>query len=259
MDLRTNLAANTDFLADICLAKTFPILDARAHCVAEFVIEVKGIKGQSSLSDLPIIGLALGPLMQVFEVLNTGLGTLVGAGGKTKIGETDVTSSFTISNGIINTPDTKILSNLYEGDIAGDINLPLWSMNIGGKLSVDQGLLGTVLANVARLPSDIPFQVTGNIDKPNVKIKSFGGGSSAGGEGIKVPGLDKLEKKAPGVGGLIKGILGGVTGGSSGSGSQSAPPPQSDGSGEGAEPPPQQAPQQQKKVDPADILRQLLK
>lgn len=222
-------------------------------------IEVKGIKGQSSLSDLPIIGLALGPLMQVFEVLNTGLGALVGAGGKTKIGETDVTSSFTISNGIINTPDTKILSNLYEGDIAGDINLPLWSMNIGGKLSVDQGLLGTVLANVARLPSDIPFQVTGNIDKPNVKIKSFGGGGSAGGEGIKVPGLDKLEKKAPGVGGLIKGILGGVTGGSSGSGSQSAPPPQSNGSGEGAEPPPQQAPQQQKKVDPADILRQLLK
>ncbi|MGJ3258440.1 MAG: AsmA family protein [Rhodospirillales bacterium] len=224
-------------------------------------IEVRGIKGQSSLSDLPVIGLALGPLMQVFEVLNTGLGALVGAGGKTRIGETDVTSSFTISNGTLNTPDTKILSNIYEGDISGDINLPLWSMNIGGKLSVDQGLLGTVLANVARLPSDIPFQITGNIDKPNVKIQSFGGAGSAGGEGIKVPGLDKLEKKAPGVGGLIQGILGGVTGGSGsgGTSTQSEPPSQTGSGTEGAEPPPQQAPQQQKKLDPRDILKQLLK
>lgn len=217
-------------------------------------IEVRGIKGQSSLNDLPVIGLALGPLMQVFEVLNTGLGSIIGAGGKTKIGETDVTSSFTISNGRINTKDTKILSNIYEGDIAGDINLPLWSMNIGGTMKVDQGLLGAVLANVARLPTQIPFKVTGNIDKPNVKIQSFSGPGSAGGEGIKIPGLDKLEKKAPGVGNLLQGILGG----GSSSTQQSAPPPQGDTSGS-ATPPPQPAPQQQKKIDPADLLKQLFK
>lgn len=218
-------------------------------------IEVRGIKGQSSLNDLPVIGLALGPLMQVFEVLNTGLGSIIGAGGKTKIGETDVTSSFTISNGRINTKDTKILSNIYEGDISGDINLPLWSMNIGGTMKVDQGLLGAVLANVARLPTEIPFQVTGNIDKPNVKIQSFSGSGSAGGEGIKIPGLDKLEKKAPGVGSLIQGILGG--GGSSTQ--QSAPPPQGDTSGSATPPPQPQPQQQQKKIDPADLLKQLFK
>jgi len=221
-------------------------------------IEVRGIKGQSSLNDLPVIGLALGPLMQVFEVLNTGLGSIVGAGGKTKIGETDVTSSFTIANGTINTKDTKILSNIYEGDIAGDINLPLWSMNIGGTMKVDQGLLGAVLANVARLPNEIPFQVTGNIDKPNVKIQAFNGAGSAGGADIKVPGLDKLEKKVPGVGGLLQGILGGGSG-SSTTPQQSAPPPQS---GTGSEPPsqqPQQQPQQQQKINPADLLKQLFK
>ncbi len=226
-------------------------------------IEIKGIKGQNSLSDLPVIGLALGPLMQVFEILNTGLGSLVGAGGKTKIGETDVTSTFTISNGVLNTPDTKILSNLYEGTLAGDINLPLWSMNVGGKLAVDQGLLGTVLANVARLPSEIPFQLTGDIDKPNVKIQSFSGSGSAGGEGIKVPGLDKLDKKAPGLGGLIQGILGGGTS-NTGQAAPSQPPSQSGGSTgsstDGSAPPPQPAPQQQqKKIDPADLLKQLLK
>lgn len=227
-------------------------------------IEIKGIKGQNSLGDLPVIGLALGPLMQVFEVLNTGLGSLVGAGGKTKIGETDVSSTFTISNGTLNTPDTKIISNLYEGNITGDINLPLWSMNMGGTLAVDQGLLGTVLANVARLPSEIPFQLTGDIDKPNVKIQSFSGSGSAGGEGIKVPGLEKLDKKAPGLGGLIQGILGGGTSntGQAAPSQQPStqPPSQSGSSTDGSAPPPQQpAPQQQKRTDPADLLRQLLK
>lgn len=172
-------------------------------------IEVKGIKGQQSLSDMPVIGLVLGPLMQVFEVLNSGLGTLLGAGANTGIGQTDVTSTYTISNGVVTTKDTQILSNIYKGNIAGDVNLPLWSMNVGGDIAVDQGFLGTVLSNVVRVPSSIPFQVTGNIDKPNVKIQSFNGSTSQGGEGIAIPGLDKLEKKAPGVGGLIQGILGG--------------------------------------------------
>lgn len=222
-------------------------------------IEVRGIKGQSSLSDMPVIGLALGPLMQIFELLNSGLGTIVGAGGKTKLGETDVTSSFTIVNGTINTKDTKILSNIYEGNLSGDIVLPLWSMNVGGTLKVDQGLLGAVLSNVARLPTQIPFQLTGNIDSPNVKIQSFSGAGSAGGQGIKIPGIDKLEKKVPGVGNLLQGILGGgsSSGSSSGSTTQQAPPPQN---GSGATPPPQPAPQQQQqKINPADLLKQLFK
>lgn len=213
-------------------------------------IEVRGIKGQTSMNDLPVIGLALGPLMQIFEVLNSGLGSLIGAGGKTKLGETDVTSSFTISNGIINTKDTKILSNIYQGDIAGDINLPLWSMNVGGTVAVDQGLLGAVLSGVAKIPSTIPFQLTGDIDKPNVKIQSFSGAGSAGGNGITIPGLEKLEKKAPGVGSLLQGILGG------GKTQQTAPTPQSD---TGGTPPAQQQPQQQQKVNPADLLKKLFK
>lgn len=208
---------------------------------------------------MPVIGLALGPLMQIFELLNSGLGTIVGAGGKTKLGETDVTSSFTIVNGTINTKDTKILSNIYEGNLSGDIVLPLWSMNVGGTLKVDQGLLGAVLSNVARLPTQIPFQLTGNIDSPNVKIQSFSGAGSAGGQGIKIPGIDKLEKKVPGVGNLLQGILGGgsSSGSSSGSTTQQAPPPQN---GSGATPPPQPAPQQQQqKINPADLLKQLFK
>ncbi len=227
------------------------------HSVADWVgsldgagaIEIKGIKGQSSLADMPVVGLALGPLLQVFEVLNSGLGSLIGSGAKTGIGETDVISTFKISNGIINTKDTKIISNIYKGDIAGDINLPLWSMNIGGNVSVDQGLLGTVLANVARIPSKIPFQVTGDIDKPNVKIQSFNGANSSGGSGIKIPGLEKLENKIPGVGGLLQGLLGGGT-----KSQPATPQPQS-----GNEPPTQQPqPQQQQQLNPADLLRKLL-
>ena len=226
-------------------------------------IEIRGIKGQQSLSDMPVVGLVLGPLLQVFEVLNSGLGSLLGAGGKTGIGETDVSSAFTITNGVVTTKDTKIISNLYEGTISGDVNLPLWSMNVGGNLAVDQGLVGTLLANVARIPSKIPFQVTGNIDKPNVKIQSFGGSASEGGEGIKIPGIDKLEKKAPGVGSLLQGILGG------GSTKQQAPAPQpsanepppqtGSGSSSGSAPPAQQQQPQQQQDPINQLLRGLIR
>tara|TARA_R110002167_G_scaffold153378_2_gene347581 strand:- start:8753 stop:12361 length:3609 start_codon:yes stop_codon:yes gene_type:complete len=212
-------------------------------------IEIRGIKGESSLGDMPVIGLALGPLLQVFEVLNSGLGSLIGAGANTKIGETDVTSTFDIANGTLTTNDTKIISNLYKGDIKGTVNLPLWSMNVGGSLAMDQGLLGTLLANVARVPSKIPFEVTGDIDKPNVKIKPFSGAASEGGGGIKVPGLDKLEKKVPGVGGLLQGLLGG------GQTAPQAAPESPTGDAPPAQnaPPPQQPSQQQ-----ADPTQQLL-
>lgn len=213
-------------------------------------IEIRGIKGQSSLGDMPVIGLALGPLLEVFELLNSSLGSLIGAGANTKIGETDVTSTFAIDNGTLTTSDTKIISNLYKGDIKGTVNLPLWSMNVGGELSMDQGLIGSLLTNLVRIPSTVPFQVTGDIDKPDVKIKAFSGAASQGGSGIKVPGLDKLEKKIPGVGGLLQGLLGG---------GQKAPAP-APNSGDTAPPVQSAPPPQQQQVDPTQqLLNKLFK
>lgn len=212
-------------------------------------IEVRGFKGQQSLGDIPIVGLALGPLMQVFEVLNSGLGSLLGAGGKTGIGQTDLTSTFAISNGTISTKDTKIVSNTYSGDISGEVNLPVWSMNVGGNVAIDQGLLGTVLSGVAKIPAKIPFQVTGDIDKPNVKIQSFSGSTSQGGTGIPIPGLEKLEKKVPGVGSILQGILGG---GSTQQQQQTTEP-------SGTEQPAQQQQQQQKQNPINQLLKGLIR
>lgn len=204
-------------------------------------IQIKGIKGDAALSDMPVVGLALGPLLQIFELLNTGLGALA----QTGLGDTDVTSTFDIQNGLIRTNDARLISNIYDGKLAGTINLPSWTMDVGGKVALDQGVIGGILANVVRVPSEIPFQVSGNIDKPNVKIQSIG---SSDGGGIQIPGLKKLDEKVPGVGGLIQGIIGGVTGGSSGS---SSPPSQSGGSAPPAQQPPSQ---QQKPVNPAEQL-----
>lgn len=215
------------------------------------VIQVKGVKGNTAITDMPVIGLALGPLLKVFELLNSGLGVLA----KTGLGDTDVTSTFVIQNGVIKTDDARMLSNIYDGQLAGNINLPTWTMDVGGKVALDQGVIGGILANVVRIPSSIPFQVTGNIDKPNVKIQSIG---STDGGGIRIPGLKKLEEKVPGVGGLIKGILGGGTG--SPSGSTSTPPSQDGGSEPPAQQPPaQQPPAQQPTTNPAEkLLRGLL-
>lgn len=215
--------------------------------------QVKGVRSQGSLSDVPIIGVTFAPLLQIFELLNTGLGSLIGRGGQTGLGETDIESTFNIANGIVSTQDMKILSNIYNGDIAGDINLPAWQMDVGGKIAVDQGVVGALLANVARIPNEIPFTVSGDIDAPNVNLQGFGrSGSQSGGSGIPIPGLDKLEEKVPGVGGLIQGILGGGRSGSSSGGSnQSAPPSQ--------EPPSQEPPAQQPPQQPANPAEQLLR
>jgi hypothetical protein len=124
-------------------------------------------------------------------------------------------------------------------------------MEVGGKVALDQGVIGGLLANVVRIPSEIPFEVSGNIDKPNVKIQSIG---SSDGGGIKIPGLNKLEEKVPGVGNLLKGILGGGSSGSSGSSGAPAPPTQSGGS----EPPAQQPPSQQQQP-PANPAEQLIR
>ncbi len=209
-------------------------------------IQVNGIKGDAAISDMPVIGLALGPLLRIFELLNSGLGAFA----KTGLGDTNVTSTFVIDNGIIKTNDTRMLSNIYDGKISGAINLPQWTMDVGGKVALDQGVIGGLLANVVRIPSEIPFHVSGNIDKPNVKLQSIGSSESGG---IKIPGLEKLDKKVPGVGGLIQGILGGGSGNSSSS--QTAPPSQ----GTGSEPPAQQPPAQQPSSNPAEkLLRGLL-
>jgi len=212
-------------------------------------VSVKGIKGDAPLADLPIVGLALGPLLKVFELLNSGLGAFA----KTGLGETNVNSTFVIQNGVIQTNDTRMLSNLYDGNLAGSINLPAWTMDVGGKVALDQGVIGGLLANVVRIPSEIPFQVSGNIDKPNVKLQSIG---SSDGGGIKIPGLNKLEEKVPGVGNLLKGILGGGSSGSSGSSGSATPPAQ----GGGSQPPSQQPPsQQQPPANPAEqLIRGLL-
>lgn len=225
---------------------------ALGNSVADYVstlngkgaISVNGIKGDAPLADLPIVGLALGPLMKVFELLNSGLGAFA----KTGLGETNVNSTFVIQNGVIQTNDARMLSNLYDGNLAGSINLPAWTMDVGGKVALDQGVIGGLLANVVRIPSQIPFQVSGNIDKPNVKIQSIG---KSDGGGIQIPGLNKLEEKVPGVGNLLKGILGGGSSGSSGS---TAPPSQSGGS----EPPAQQPPSQQQQP-PANPAEQLIR
>lgn len=213
-------------------------------------IQVDGIKGDAAIADMPVVGLALGPLLRIFELLNSGLGVFA----KTGLGQTNVTSTFVIENGIIKTEDTRMLSNIYDGNLAGSINLPQWTMGVGGKVALDQGVIGGLLANVVRIPSEIPFEVTGNIDKPNVKIQSIGSGGSGG---VQIPGLDKLEKKAPGVGGLIQGILGGGSSGSSGSSSSgSSTPPAQDST---SEPPAQQPPAQQQPSNPAEkLLRGLL-
>ncbi len=216
--------------------------------------QVKGVKSQGSLSDVPIIGVTFAPLLQIFELLNSGLGSLIGRGGQTGLGETDIESTFNIANGIVSTRDMRILSNIYNGDISGDINLPAWQMDVGGKIAVDQGVLGAVLANVARIPNEIPFTVSGDIDAPNVNLQGFGRSGSSSGSVIPIPGLDKLEEKVPGVGGLIQGILGGGRSGStSDPNTQSAPPAQEPSSQEPpAQPPAQQPPQQ--RTNPAEQL-----
>jgi hypothetical protein len=225
-------------------------LAAQGRSVAELMATLGG-KGSLALRGLDVQGGARGTMLAPVLGLLTAVQQLGGGlGGKGDAGLADVTGSFLIERGVARTRDLKLVSNLSNGEARGSVNLVNWTLDVGGQLTMAQNILTRLLASKVRIPQKVPFQVTGSLDAPTIKLlKGSGGTTGSGGTGIKA--LDKfLEKK--GLGGVLDQFLP-----RQGSGeTQTQPPPAPAPDGELPPPPP---PPEQKKLRPADLLKQLFK
>lgn len=248
-------------------------LNANGSSVADMVAALDG-GGSFALKGLDVQGSAKGTafagvlgLVQSFGQLGAGLT------GKSADGLADATGSFSLNDGIAQIGDFKLMSGFGNGSATGTIDLSRWQMDISGAMKMAQNLLGELLTQKAGIPLDLPFRVSGALDSPTVTLETASLGS--GGGGSVLPGLDKLEEKVPGLGGLLQGVLGGALGG----GAQQQPvptqqqPPSQTGTQAGSQtqgsqtqgtpvpqsqPEPQQAPAQQQ-LKPEDVLKQIFK
>ncbi len=182
------------------------------------------------------------------------LGSLYGfarkLGGKTGRDVADLRGNFRMDKGIASFDDLTLVSGIGNGSAKGVVDLANWQTNTSGQLQLSDNLVLQLLTKSSG-PRLIPFQVSGRMDAPNVKLDT-----SAFTSGIRVPGvldkkIEKLKQKK-GVGQVLNKIF---------PGAQPAPAATQSGSSTGA-PPPQQPPQQeptQQKIKPEDVLKGILR
>jgi len=235
-------------------------LNARGASVADMVAALDG-KGSFLLKGLNVQGSGKGTafagvlgLVQSFGQLGAGLT------GQSKDGLADATGSFVMNKGVAQIGDFKLTSGLGNGAAAGSIDLVNWKMDVSGAMKMSQSVLGQILVLKAGAPAELPFRVSGALDSPTVKLDTALLGNIDG-KGIALPGLEKLEEKLPGVGGLLQGVLGGVLGG--GTSQQQAAPqapqaPSDTQSQQVPEPQPQQQTPEAQPLSPENVLKKLL-
>lgn len=207
------------------------------------IIASLGGRGGFDLADVDAkkagTGTALAGLFGLLTSLNS-------IGGSAKNDKARVTGTFTMARGVAVSRDIKLASAYGDGAAAGSVDLPGWAIDMKGEVRLAESFLMQVLkAKVRESRNAVPFEISGPLDAPDVKIDT----GAVLGAGLPIPGADALLNKAPkGVGNILRGILGG---------GQSQPPPPSEPPPVGNQPPPVDSqPQQQKKPS---LQEQLLK
>lgn len=233
--------------------------------VADFIQGLNGagslsgtkLSGKASVGSIPVVGPLLDGVVRLPGLIGGALGGILkkfgrGLGGVDEdlsSGATDLSATFAIKQGIVAYDDLKMVSRSYTLTGAGRVDLPGWGQTMTGNLRLSPA----VLKKVKELPADIPFGLSGRLDetpRPKLDVKKLVIRNLT-----KLPGLgklgDKLEKKLPGAGSLLKGILGGGK-------APREPPPAA-----GTQPPPPSEPppprQKSKRLRPEDLLKGLLK
>ena len=232
-------AGRLTFAADLTSAGG-SVADIVAGLAGQGRFELKGIDpagaGQGSM---------LAPVIGILQPLNA-------LGGRRGGGLADVTSTFQVGRGVASFNDLKLSSGVGSGSARGSIDLPNWQVRTTGEVRLDRNLLVALLAQQTRLPPVVPFEITGRLDSPNVKLETGGTGTG----GIAIPGLDKLRKKNPGVGAVVDQLLPGILGGT-----QQTREPQPSTEPTPREPSPQQPTRQQQNRQPRvdDVLKGILR
>jgi len=222
--------------------------------VADMISRLNGT-GSISLNGLDVSkGAGAGSAFSGVTGLLASLYQFAGSlGGQVGAGKADLRGSFQVDKGIASYNDMTLTSGVGNGSAKGVVDLPNWRINTSGALQLSQNLILQVLVD-QKGPTTIPFQVSGLLDKPNVKLDT----SKIASGGLRIPGgvgkqLDKVLKKK-GVGSVLQQIFPGTRS------QQPAPQQQNTGAPPPQEPPPQnQQQQQQSAPKPEDLLKNLLR
>ena len=166
-------------------------------------------------------------------------------------GLADIGLSFNISDGIASVKDFALKSGLGNGQGAGTVDLANWTVDFAGKMKMEANLITALLSKGRISIQEIPFSLSGALDKPNVNFMSgllSGGGASTSQNAAGASALQKLLGKA------LPGLL------PSQPKTQPAPTPAlQDGT---LAPPPSQrqapAPAPSGKLTPEEMIRQLM-
>ena len=215
-------------------------VSARGNTVAGMVTSLGGA-GDFAITNLDVkeggSGSVLSGVIGVFANLNAVISNILPL-GKGEKGLADVSSRFTMKDGVATLADLSFVSPEGKGRATGTVDVAGWWLDVAGEVALPDTLLAQILARNTDKRS-LPFTVKGDLDKPKVVLKTASLGSGFGKildkTGIgKVLGTGTPEpSSAPAPGG-------------------SAPPPQV--------PPDQRAPDgEPKKIKPEDVLKGILK
>lgn len=199
----------------------------KGSAVASMVSTLNG-KGSLSITELDVkaggTGTVLAGVFGLFSGLDNALSSVL-SGKKGKKGLAAVSSGFTIKKGVATLSALQFRSSFGNGSAKGAVDLPAWLIDVNGQVTVPDNLIAQILTrNVSREP--IPFSIKGDLEAPDVKLKT------AGLTGGVKKGLGKV---------LDRTGLGGILGG----GTQPAP----------GEP----APAPTKKIKPEDVFKSILR
>jgi len=175
--------------------------------VADLVSHLNGV-GSVSLKNLGVssstqTNAGFAGITSLLASLNQFAATV---GGRTNLAKANVQGRFRIVNGIAEFNNTTLTSGMGNGIAKGLIDLNSWKLNSTGSLNISQNILMQMLMK-ENAPKSIPFQISGLLDKPNVKLDTSGFSIKR----IRIPGkIGKklgrvLEKK--GIGSVLQEIL----------------------------------------------------
>ena len=93
-------------------------------------------------------------------------------GGPVKEGVIDLSSKFSVKDGVAKLFESKIKSNLYSGEFSGSVDLPRWLIDVSGQLRLETNVLTSFMSSRLQLPSLVPVSVSGPLDMPDIKIQT---------------------------------------------------------------------------------------
>jgi uncharacterized protein involved in outer membrane biogenesis len=132
--------------------------------------------------------------------------------GQAATGAAALDSRFTIDQGVVRFDTLSVKSNLYQAALAGTVDLPLWTVDIGGEAKMSQNLLTGLLGKRLKLPETVPISVTGSLEAPKVSLRT--GQAAASGDGTAAAGTaatSASEASEETVPHLLDQLLGGQT------------------------------------------------